>query len=246
VRRSLDSAGRLGDNPTMIWLLSNAKVRAHRAGYRRRRLWGRSFDRTRKRSLRGRRIVILPGQYFDEETGSHYNYFRDYDPITGRYVESDPIGLRGGLNTYVYAGSNALRYSDRDGLLVGMAVSRLVGALLARSPEEISLVGRLLDVYLGYKASDLPDCVGEVDISVPRDLLRGYGGIQAVFLSTSTTYALYGAGAMASAGTLATASILLPLGLAGYGGAEIGNAFNHLYLDSRGTTIGSDFYDLLH
>jgi RHS repeat-associated protein len=37
----------------------------------------------------------LPGQYFDAETGLNYNYFRDYDPATGRYMESDPIGLLG-------------------------------------------------------------------------------------------------------------------------------------------------------
>lgn len=62
--------------------------------------------------------MILPGQYFDEETGLHYNYFRDYDPITGRYVESDPIGLASGLNTYLYTEANPLALTDPLGLQV--------------------------------------------------------------------------------------------------------------------------------
>ena len=67
------------------------------------------------------------GQYYDVETGLHYNYFRDYDPSTGRYVQSDPIGLAGGLNTYGYVRGNPLKYVDALGLVT--AVIHVDGAI---------------------------------------------------------------------------------------------------------------------
>ena len=58
----------------------------------------------------------MPGQYYDAETGKHYNYFRDYDPGLGRYVESDPSGLRGGFNTYLYVAASPESNIDPRGL----------------------------------------------------------------------------------------------------------------------------------
>ncbi|MGH6801419.1 MAG: RHS repeat domain-containing protein, partial [Methylocella sp.] len=58
----------------------------------------------------------FPGQFFDQGTRLHYNTFRDYDSRTGRYIESDPIGLDGGISTYAYAGSNPLVRTDPEGL----------------------------------------------------------------------------------------------------------------------------------
>lgn len=77
----------------------------------------------------------LPGQYADAETGLYYNGFRDYNPATGRYVESDPIGLGGGINNYAYVGGNPLTGSDPFGLIdVGQFPKEYVPGPFHESP----------------------------------------------------------------------------------------------------------------
>jgi RHS repeat-associated protein len=56
------------------------------------------------------------GQYYDSETGLHYNYFRYYDPKTGRYLTPDPVGLLGGINLYSYVTNNPINEIDPWGL----------------------------------------------------------------------------------------------------------------------------------
>lgn len=68
------------------------------------------------RSIGEGAIRVLPGQYFDAETGTFYDYFRDYDPQTGRYLQSDPIGLLGGINPYDYTNGNPVTRRDPLGL----------------------------------------------------------------------------------------------------------------------------------
>ncbi len=57
----------------------------------------------------------LPGQYFDDEVGRHYNLYRDYFPISGRYAEGDQLGLGGGVNFYLYGAGNPLSKIDPSG-----------------------------------------------------------------------------------------------------------------------------------
>jgi RHS repeat-associated protein len=86
--------------------------------------------------------VRYAGQYFDAETGLHYNWHRYYDPKVGRYISSDPIGLRGGLNTYLYARANPLKYIDPAGLETTLVCRPIaaVGAIGMSKPVHCSVI----------------------------------------------------------------------------------------------------------
>lgn len=62
--------------------------------------------------------IRFPGQYYDSETGLHYNWHRDYQPRTGRYLEADPIGIDQGRNhLYVYVQNDPVNLIDPLGLI---------------------------------------------------------------------------------------------------------------------------------
>lgn len=87
------------------------------------------------------------GQTFDKETGLHQNHFRDYDPANGgRYIESDPIGLEGGINTYAYVGGDSISKADLTGLIEWRGTGTSAG-LIANGEARYTLTSDCVDGY---------------------------------------------------------------------------------------------------
>jgi RHS repeat-associated protein len=103
----------------------------------------------------------FPGQFFDPETGLHYNYFRDFDPQSGRYIASDPIGILGGEGLYTYAYGNPIRVVDTYGLVGALGVGPGQGV-----PEPIEVGECLSDFEIEILANGLlgsiVGCIGGV------------------------------------------------------------------------------------
>ncbi|ELF7402420.1 RHS repeat protein [Escherichia coli] len=100
------------------------------------------------------------GQYFDRETGLHYNLHRYYDPDVGRFMVTDPIGLRGGLNLYSYA-PNPLKYADPLGLTPCAVSNQKANRLLDSSETKVTVRSRsdaeqlFMDRYLGHNYKNM-------------------------------------------------------------------------------------------
>jgi RHS repeat-associated protein len=81
----------------------------------------------------------FPGQMFDSFSGHISNYYRDFDPSTGRYLQSDPIGLAGGMSTYAYAESDPMQFIDPFGLAKGGGARRGHGG----TPQYVDAIATL-------------------------------------------------------------------------------------------------------
>jgi RHS repeat-associated protein len=198
--------------------------------------------------------VRFPGQWSDFATGLHYNFYRDYDPQTGRYLEPDPIGQFGGANLFMYARDNPLLFTDPSGTF-----PPLVGAILLGGGFG-GVLGGLGEFLANVEAGcqDRDQFEGVLEAAVVGALLGGFSGgvgaaAEAAGLGVVGAAALGAVGSAASSaaaetstggspGTIAGTSIGALVGGALVGPAGIvGGEFFGFALELLGGSVTGDF-----
>ncbi len=92
----------------------------------------------------------MPGQYYDSESGLFYNWNRYYSPDIGRYISSDPIGLKAGLNTFNYASVSPVMYRDPTGQAAILAMPVVAGGVVLVTGG-LLYPGDIIEVFFWYR-----------------------------------------------------------------------------------------------
>jgi RHS repeat-associated protein len=173
----------------------------------------------------------FPGQYYDKYSGVNYNYFRDYDPSLGRFVQSDPIGLRGGLNTYAYVNSNPLIYIDPTGEfgLPGAGVGVIVGVYGAylQNGECTDLTDLFIGAAAGAASGFVGGSIGAAVAAIGGATGSGLGAIAGASAGLAGSYG--GQVASGGVGSINHAAAI---------GSSVGGAYSGAYAAVGGGIVG--------
>ncbi|MBU0484112.1 MAG: RHS domain-containing protein [Proteobacteria bacterium] len=132
-------------------------------------VWSAVYDAFGQASVEVESVVSnlrFPGQYYDSETGLHYNWNRYYDPGTGRYLTPDPIGLAGGLNLFAYVGGDPVNSIDPDGLrkidIIDLIDKAKKGGASLESKKCKGFIEDLKNVCKSCSSGDCMECTQDV------------------------------------------------------------------------------------